>query len=100
MHSKVNFAIDINDLRILLGTPKQLRFSVPVSPESMNAESPDYVDMDEESEDPIPTDECLLELQRPPLKSTRERSPTPERCDSIVRAGLFFKTVTYYSFNN
>ena len=61
----------------------------------MNAESLDYVDMEEESEDPIPTDECLLELQRPivrpPLKSTRERSPTPERFDSIVREGTFVK---------
>ena len=88
----------------MLGTPKQLRFSVPVSPELINAESPDYIDMEEESEDPVPTDEHLLELQRPsvrpPLKSTRERSPTPERCDSVIREGSCVKAVAYYLFNN
>ena len=60
--------------------------------------------MEEESEDPIPTDEHLLELQRPtvrpPLKSTRDRSPTPERFDSVVREGPCVKAVAYYLFNN
>ena len=70
---------------LIPGTPKQLRFSVPVSPETIDAESPDYMDMEEENESPILSEDHnnMLEMQRPsvrpPLKSTRERSPTPER---------------------